>query len=130
MNSKGFIALFSVIIISFVLLLMTVTLNTSGLFGRFNIFDSENKERSANLAYACIESARLAIAGENYTNGVEVDVEIEDEECRYEVNDDTKITAWAEVNNAYTHYYAEIDPNQPDFPVLELKECPDLSPCP
>ncbi len=126
-TSGGFIALFTVIIISFTLLLMATTLNFAGLAGRFNIFNSESKERSANLAFACVEGARIAIVSGNYVNGATAPLIIEGEGCEYKINNNNKIIAWSEVNNAYTYYWAQIDSN---FIISDLKECVDLSPCP
>lgn len=59
---SGFIALMSTIIISAVLLIITVSLNLTGFLGRFNIFDSELKEVSLNLAEACGDTALLNLA--------------------------------------------------------------------
>lgn len=58
----GFIALISVIVITLVLITVTVALATKGFLDRFNILDGENKEISAGLASACVESARIKIA--------------------------------------------------------------------
>ena len=127
---KGFIALFSVIIISFILLFIAVTLNFSGFFGRFNVFDSELKSESDALAEACLESARLALATENYTLNEEIVVTIEDEICSYEISGGGEIIAWAESNSAFTYYFAEVDTGEPDLPYLDFSECVDLSPCP
>ena len=125
-NQKGFIALFSVIIISFVLLLMTITANFSGFSGRFNIFDSENKERSNELADACIEEARLAIALDDYSVGLAEEVEINDEQCEFEVSSGNKITTHACVNKAQTFYEVIYD-NEPDVPLTSFKELENVS---
>jgi hypothetical protein len=61
-NKRGFIALISAIIISALLLTITLGLGFSGFFSRFNIFDSESKERSLALAEACVNMAILKLA--------------------------------------------------------------------
>ena len=124
-NSKGFIALFSVIIISFTLLLMTVTLNFSNLFGRFNILDSEFKEQSGEFAYACIETARFVLAGkildgDTSFSGTNPDVSVGNGTCVYEISNGEIIKTWAEVpetNGASTYYAVRIDTDDSGLPV-------------
>jgi len=65
-DQKGYIALMSAIVISVLLLAITVALGLSGFFGRFNIIDSESKERSAALAEACVDQAILEITSGLY----------------------------------------------------------------
>jgi hypothetical protein len=121
-NKDGFIALISVIIISFVLLSMTITLNFSGFSGRFNIFDSESKERSDQLADACIASARLTLALNNTYTGVNPSIPIGAEFCGYEVLTGKIIKAWATVNKAHTYYAVKVDTDKPDIPICDLQE--------
>lgn len=59
---QGYIALVSAIVISFLLITITVSLGLSGFFGRFDILDSESKERSSALTEACIDTAILKLA--------------------------------------------------------------------
>ena len=54
----------SAIIISLVLLLMITTTGLTGFYGRFNILDSELKERSFALAEACGDVALLALTND------------------------------------------------------------------
>lgn len=61
-NQSGFMALMSVIIISVLLLIIAVTIGMTGIFGRFNVLDSESKERSLALAEACADTAILNLA--------------------------------------------------------------------
>jgi len=128
-NSKnGFIALFSVIIITSVLLISAVALSFTGFLGRFNVFDSELKAESGALAEACIEYARLQFAEDESFSG-EGEVDVGEETCEYDVSGD-EIKSWASVNNVYTYYFAEVDLNEPDIPIVSFKECPELSTCP
>ncbi len=138
-NKKGFMALFSVIIVSFVLLLMTITANFSGFTGRFNIFYSENKEKSNELADACIEEARLAIALNDYVVGIAEEIIINDQQCEYEILNGNKITTHACVNKAQT-FYEVIYENESSVSLTSFKELEnvnsslendfqDLSPC-
>lgn len=68
---RGFIALMSAIIISAILLIVVASGSLTGFFGRMNIFDSELKERSMNLADACIDQAILKLAQNTAYTGSE-----------------------------------------------------------
>ena len=127
-SSAGFIALFSVIIITSVLLISAVALSFTGFLGRFNVFDSELKAESSALAEACIERVRLEFALDDSFSG-SGEVDIDGEKCEYEVSGG-EIKAWAEVSNAHTYYYAEVNLDEPKIPITSFRECADLSPCP
>src|SRR5690348_11814933 len=63
-HNSGFIALTSAIIIAVLILAITLSLSFAGFFARFNVLDSESKERSFALAEACANNARVeAISG-------------------------------------------------------------------
>ncbi|MDO8516141.1 MAG: hypothetical protein Q7S28_02745, partial [bacterium] len=68
-SRRGFIALMSAIIISVVLLLIITTTGLTGFFGRFNILDSEYKERSSALADACVDKMILKLADDSSYSG-------------------------------------------------------------
>lgn len=65
-QSRGFIALMSVIILSAVLLGMAATANTAGFFARFNLLDREYKKTALGLADSCANIALLNLA-QNYS---------------------------------------------------------------
>lgn len=65
----GFIALVSVILISFVLITFAVSISLSGYLGRFNGLDGEFKEQSAASAEACVEKAIADLVMENSATG-------------------------------------------------------------
>src|SRR5262245_24206765 len=54
---KGFIAVTSAIIITVLLLAITLAIVFTGYFARFNVLDSESKERSVALAEGCADTA-------------------------------------------------------------------------
>jgi hypothetical protein len=130
-KEKGFIALFSVVIISFVLILVAVTLSFTGYFSRYDILDSENKKRSEALAEACLESARLAIAIDNYSF-TKTEVSVGNEKCYYRISTDKiKIIALGVVNNTYTYYWVEINGDYSIKSFKEYSKCDNtLSTCP
>jgi len=129
-KEKGFIALFSVVIISFVLLLIAGTLNFMGFSSRLNILDSESKERSDELANACVESARLKIALDNTYIGFNNNIPVSAGICGYKVASGGLISAQACVNKAATFYIVNVDTTTPDIPILNFKEDASLSTCP
>ena len=61
-SERGFIALISALIISAILLIALVASNLTGFYSRFNILDSELKERSNATADACADIALLQFA--------------------------------------------------------------------
>src|SRR5437868_2087955 len=61
-KDAGFIALMSVIIICVILVLITTTLSFTGFYGRYNILESELKERSSAATEGCIDAGLLIIA--------------------------------------------------------------------
>src|SRR3989344_7848178 len=64
-NSGGYIALITVLLMSFVLLTVSVTVGASGFLGRFSQLDYENKRVRAGLAEACVDVAILEITKGN-----------------------------------------------------------------
>ncbi len=67
--NKGFIALVSVILISFVLITFAVSIGLSGFLGRLNQLESEFKEQSIASAEACVEKAIADLVAGNPTTG-------------------------------------------------------------
>jgi hypothetical protein len=52
----------SALIISVVLVILSVSISTAGFYSRFNVADSEYKQRSSALAEGCIDAALLRLA--------------------------------------------------------------------
>ncbi len=69
--NKGFVALISSIIISAILLIILTTLSLGEFYTRYNILDSELKERSRDIADACVDETLLAIANNSAYTGNE-----------------------------------------------------------
>ncbi|MEK9176995.1 MAG: hypothetical protein AAB923_01745 [Patescibacteria group bacterium] len=63
-TAKGFMALISVIVISFVFLIAVVSLGQFGLAGRLLLLDVENKAASEGHAEACVAVARILIVND------------------------------------------------------------------
>lgn len=133
-NKKhGFIALFSVIIISAVLLIAAISVNFSEFYGRFNILNSEFKEMSNKLVDACLEKARLSIALNEYNDGEIITVDVDSYSCEYIISSEGSIIQVASnVRNVCTYYYVEVNPNDEMISVEffeERTEDTDLEMC-
>lgn len=61
-TQHGYVALMSALIISVVLVILSVSISTAGFYSRFNVADSEYKQRSSALAEGCIDAALLRLA--------------------------------------------------------------------
>ena len=80
-KESGFVALVTATVLSFVLILVAVTLNQSGFFTRRALLDSEYKERSAALAEACADNALLRLAANPSYAGNEL-ISIDSDNCQ------------------------------------------------
>lgn len=139
-SNGGFIALMSAIIISVLLLSITVSLGFSGFFTRFNILDSESKERSLALAEACGDAAILKISQNasyipnpafdfsTQTGGEDITV-INADHCTIASVDtlgsQKAIKTQAKINKAYTNLRIVI--NSATFAITSWEECSNLT---
>ena len=80
-KKDGFVALITAIILSAILLIVTTTLNQTSFFTRSILLDSEYKERSAALAEACVDVARLKLANNPTYPGNEPSIPVGSELC-------------------------------------------------
>ncbi len=133
-TQSGYIALMSAIIISILLLAITVNLGFNGFFGRFNILDSESKERSSALAEACVDTAVLNLAQGSTPSPLPANISVGSESCKifsvqYDtpVLDQATIKTQAVINKAHTNLQVIINNN---FEIISWKECPTFSSCP
>lgn len=122
-NNQGFIALLSVIIISFVLLLIAVTMNFSSFTSRFNILESEYKEKSSALAEGCTQIAHLKIVENTTFTGTSTEI-IGTDTCTYSVTNDNEKTIYShgEFQNAHTYFKTVINITDPSVPALSFSE--------
>ena len=126
-KDKGFIALFTVIIVSFVLLIVAVNLGFAGFNQRFNIFYTESKEKSFYLAHSCTEEVRLRLALDKNYPGDE-SLAIGNESCyvfpTQNNSGDVSVIARAIKNDAYTFLKVIFDTDDPLVPVISFQELP------
>jgi hypothetical protein len=71
---RGFIALISVLVISFVFLMAVISLGQFGLAGRLLLLDVENKVASEEHAEACVHIARILIVNDPLASRTNVPV--------------------------------------------------------
>ncbi|OGI76052.1 hypothetical protein A3C67_00505 [Candidatus Nomurabacteria bacterium RIFCSPHIGHO2_02_FULL_42_19] len=122
-NNSGFIALMSAIIISVVLLLLATNLSLIGFYGRFNILDSELKERSSTLAEACADTAILKLANNPGYNPANEPVNVGGDTCIIQsVTGGDTIHLRADYKNYITNLKIAINPS--DLSVVSWEEIP------
>ncbi len=129
MRQRGFIALASAIIISVLLLAITAAISLTGFFGRFNVFDSESKERSSALAEACIDTAKLNYANNSSYAPNNQSVSVGSDQCTIisflkntpTTGQDT-IKTQASINKSYTDLQVVI--KDTDFSLISWDELP------
>lgn len=131
-KKSGFIALFSMIIISFILLIVTIDLNYSNLFIHFNISDSESKKISESLALSCFESARLSLAFDKNLSGDNFSMNIENNFCYYSISNTPilnikKIISYSSYKKAWTYYQVEVNLNTPEISIISFIETPNIN---
>ncbi len=127
-KSTGFIALFSVIIISFILVLVSVNLSYFSFSARFNLLDSESKVKSKALAESCQELARLALAFDNNYLVNNITIDINEDNCNYSVLNTPPyqiILSHSVVNNAHTYLKTEVDATVFSIPIISYQELPN-----
>jgi hypothetical protein len=111
-SNSGFIALMSAVIISVLLLLMAANLGTNGFYNRFNILDSELKERSSALAEACADTALLKLANDSTYVGPETVIVSGTDTCTIDTTTPINprvFNVHANYNNSYTNLQITID---------------------
>ena len=118
----------SAIVIMFLLTTITIGLGMSSFFGRFNILDSESKERSLALAEACVDSAILNIAQDASYNPSSESVVVGSVSCTIisvASSGSNKIIKTRGIfNQAYTNLKVEINNN--DLSIESWQECANI----
>ncbi len=124
---KGYIAIISALVISFVLMVVTFGVSISGYFVRFNILDSYSKEVSNSLAETCVDTALLRLAENSLYSGNET-VALGTDQCSIlplETSGTQKIIkARAVVNDAYTNLKVTVLSS--DLSIVSWEEVPSL----
>lgn len=131
-SDKGFIALISVILISFMLFAITYAVGMTSFLSRFNILDSESKKRSGALAEACLDQAILKITSEEYLQNQEILVGPKPEDKCVIISTTqnvptagkTIIKTQSVINKSYTNLFIIIDD---DFNIIRWQECPNFT---
>jgi len=120
----GFIALTSAIIISFLLITITLSLGLSSFLGRFDILDSESKEKSLALAEACANQAILDSSYSTFYSSPLI-VSVNSDNCTIisseNSGDQIIIKTQAVVNESFTNLKVIIDSGS--FSIISWKEC-------
>ncbi|MBM3206663.1 MAG: hypothetical protein FJZ43_03525 [Candidatus Staskawiczbacteria bacterium] len=128
-KQNGYIALISTITLSFLIVSIVTTLGFSSFFSRFDILDSESKEKSYQLALSCINWAILESAYGNYYKNYELSIDsdscvIKDYQINYPVSEQITLFTQSVVNKSFTNLKAVV--SLEDFSVILLKECANI----
>jgi len=127
---NGYVALMSVIIISAILVLMATTASFRGFYGRYNVLESEFKERSLAIAEACADTALLYLASNvNYYDLAGGTVSISGYTCTISQTGvpaagQKRFKTQAIFQNAYTNLEITIDTS--DISIVSWKEIPNF----
>ncbi|MDP3697532.1 MAG: hypothetical protein Q8R55_05975 [Candidatus Taylorbacteria bacterium] len=111
-NQGGFVLLISSIIIASILTAVIFAVSFRGFFTRFNLLDSENKERSLALAEACANLAILKRFQDNTYAGNET-LAVGSESCKVRpvlTPGDIIIETTASVSGSFSNIRVDLDP--------------------
>ncbi len=103
-SPRGFIALISSIIIAAILMIVVVGGGFLGVYTRFNILDSELKERSASLVDACADTLMTKLANDSTYVGPDT-VAVGSEQCQILSSTSSGNNRTFKVQGIYLHSY-------------------------
>lgn len=109
-NQSGFIALISVIILGFVLLIVVLTLGSKSVGTRFLLLDLERKDATKALAEGCVQVAIVAIVNNPSYSASNISVPVGENTCTIKSVSSGTIQATANVTGgATTNLEVEVD---------------------
>ena len=112
---KGFIALISSIIISFVLLFTALSLGQTGMIARLSLLSFEEKAMSAAYAEGCSDAAHVALLNNPLYNTATRTISLNNDSCSFWVlqktADESEVLSHARVRNAETNLQYIINHN-------------------
>lgn len=124
-KNGGFVALISTILICASILIVLTTLSVSEFYGRYDILESELKEKSVGLAEACGDMAILKIINESTYTGNET-MNISGDSCTIgTISTSGNIKSFT-VSSLYKNYntYFKIKVDKTTFEILSWEESP------
>jgi cellobiose-specific phosphotransferase system component IIC len=119
-RNRGFIALISVIIIGFVLLLAVITLGGKSIASRFNLLTLEYKNSSYQLASACVQTAIIGVVN-NLSYSLPRSIDVGGQTCTIVSVVSGTIKTTATVSGATTNL--EVTVNSTTGDVVSWREC-------
>ena len=120
-TEKGYIALFTVLIVTSVLLIVVVASNTGGFHSNSVIMNALAKEESRTAARSCMSFARARLALDSAYEGNE-ELSFSGIECRIEQITSNIVEVSAESRKSKTAYQAIVDLGSNSIEILEWKE--------
>lgn len=125
---RGFFALITVTLLSFVMLAAAVSLSQFSLRGQFALLSSEFKTHSYVIARGCLTLAEIALHTNRHYTVTEKDVSVGTETCTLSVQKDaliqnqSNVSSSANYRDTSTTLYAAYDTNAQHF--LFVQEVP------
>lgn len=129
MNSKGYIAVTSALIIAVVLMALIFSVSYTGFLNRFNILDTYFKEASREMAEACVVEAMSELAADPDYAGDEV-ITLGTDTCNILAIEDVvpgsskRISTKSTIKMAVTNLKVVI--NIPSLTVVSWEEVPNF----
>lgn len=137
-SGTGFIALITALVLGVILMVVALTLSTTGYFARGQVLDAEYKEHSRSLAEACVDIALLKLAANPSDSGL-VTVTIGSDSCVigailktgsiYTIPTHAVFPASASVSQAFTYLLIKVNDIASNLSIAEWKECPTSAAC-
>ncbi len=124
-KNGGFVALISTILICASILIVLTTLSVSEFYGRYDILESELKEKSVGLAEACGDTTILKIINDSTYTGNET-MNISGDSCSIgTISTSGNIKSFT-VSSLYKNYntYFKIKVDKTTFEILSWEESP------
>ncbi len=125
---KGYIAITSVIVITFLLISIATSLGFAGFSARFDILDSESKEISSALAVSCLNKAILNLSQNLFYSPENEIVPVGKENCAIisvsNSGGNKIIKTQGIFNKSFTNLKITVDNSS--FEITGLQECPNF----
>lgn len=96
-NQRGFIALITTTLISFMLLMSTLALSQQSLLGRFSLMHTSFKEKSRAEAQGCLTLVQVALHTNPLLTITDKKILFNAEECNISIHADTPVTHSSEI---------------------------------
>lgn len=128
-NERGFVALIALTLISFILLISTITLSQLSILGRFSLLDTEFKEKSLRIVEGCFTLMQVALYNNPHYLVVDKKISYDTESCTFSIRhngiNESEIQITTDVHDSVTTLRALFDTTTQEYFLVE--EIPNYS---